>query len=197
MEATYGRPADGALADATTAHEALARIHEEALALDDQRWDDWLALYTPDATFWLPAWTDDHTLARDPRRELSLIWCAARAGLEDRVWRVRSGLSNASQPLPRTTHLVTNSVVRWLSAPTASLAVGGDLSGGPSGGADQLCVTSSWTCRVHRLRLRADDVFHGRVEHRLRQVDGLWSIAAKTVVLRNDTIPTMIDFYCV
>ena len=38
-------------------------LNREALYLDTQRWDDWLALYAEDARFWLPAWTDEHTLA--------------------------------------------------------------------------------------------------------------------------------------
>jgi hypothetical protein len=38
-------------------------VTNKALHLDAQRWDDWLALYTEDAVFWLPAWTDEHRLA--------------------------------------------------------------------------------------------------------------------------------------
>lgn len=193
-------PLDRSMAvDAATAHAAITLVHEEALALDAQRWDDWLDLYTADATFWLPTWTDDHTLSQDPQRELSLIWCAARAGLEDRVWRVRSGLSNASQPLPRTTHLVAGSVVteQVPSTDTPAAPDAHEPRGAAGQGAVDLLVRSNWTCHVHRLRLRADDIFHGHVEHRLRRVGNAWRIAAKTVILRNDTIPTMIDFYCV
>lgn len=156
------------------ARELLAR---EALLLDTQSWDEWLALYTEDAQFWMPAWTDEHRLAESPERELSLVYCSARAGLEDRVWRIRSGLSVASRPLPRTTHCVTNSVVS------------------PQGA--ELRVESSWTCHVFGLKDRRDHVFHGRYEHHLRQQQGAWRIAAKKVVLRNDTIPTLLDFYCV
>jgi 3-phenylpropionate/cinnamic acid dioxygenase small subunit len=164
------------------AFAASSVVAREALLLDAQRWDDWLALYTDDARFWMPAWTDEHRLAESPERELSLVYCSARAGLEDRVWRVRSGLSVASRPLPRTTHCVTNSVVS---------RAGGEAVG------DSLDVTSSWTCHVFGLKERTTHVFHGRYEHRLRDAgDGL-RIAAKTVVLMNDTIPTMLDFYCV
>ena len=46
------------------AHELLFR---EALYLDTQRWDDWLALYDEDATFWMPAWTDEHRLSEQWR----------------------------------------------------------------------------------------------------------------------------------
>ena len=94
-----------------TIHEVQTTLYQEALHLDAQRWDEWLGLFTEDAVFWLPAWTDEHRLSTSPDHELSLIYCAARAGLEDRVWRVRSGLSVASKPLPRTSHAVTNCVV--------------------------------------------------------------------------------------
>ena len=163
------------------AFAACELVAREALLLDAQRWDDWLALYADDARFWLPAWTDDHRLAASPERELSLIYCAARAGLEDRVWRVRSGLSVASRPLPRTTHSVTNSVASF-----ADDGAGGDV-----------VVRSSWTCHVFGLKERTTHVFHGRYEHRLRRDREEWRIAAKTIVLMNDTIPTMLDFYCV
>lgn len=167
---------DPGLAFAAT--QVLAR---EALLLDDaSRWDEWLHLFTEDATFWMPAWTDEHRLSESPERELSLMYCTARAGLEDRIWRVRSGLSVASRPLPRTTHAVTNPFVSAVP-----------------GGASELQVESSWTCHVFGLKDRHTHVFHGRYEHRLRQVQGGWRIAAKKVVLMNDTIPTMLDFYCV
>ena len=156
-------------------------VAREALLLDAQRWDDWLALYAEDARFWLPAWTDEHRLSASPERELSLIFCASRAGLEDRVWRVRSGLSVASRPLPRTTHVVGNSVARLAA----------DSSDG------ELIVESSWTCHVFELKERTTHVFHGRYEHRLRRTGEDWRIAAKTIVLMNDSIPTMLDFYCV
>ena len=38
-------------------------LFREALCLDTRRWDDWLALYDEDATFWMPAWTDEHRLS--------------------------------------------------------------------------------------------------------------------------------------
>ena len=160
-------------------HEAQEVLHREAMYLDAQRWDDWLALFTEDASFWLPAWTDEHRLSASPEQELSLMYCAARAGLEDRVWRVRSGLSVASKPLPRTTHMVSNSVV----TPTEDAAI--------------VQIASSWSCHVFRLKDRQQHTFFGRYEHKLRHTNGQWHIASKTVVLMNDTVPTLLDFYCV
>lgn len=157
---------------------AQTLIHQEALHLDAQRWDDWLALYTEDACFWMPAWVDEHRLSSSPDSELSLMYCSARAGLEDRVWRVRSGLSVASTPLPRTCHQISNSVVR----PAED---------------DGLLVESNWSCHLMRLKQRSQHLLFGRYEHRLRETGGQWRIAGKTVVLMNEVIPTLVDFYCV
>ena len=160
---------------------AQSVLNREALYLDTQRWDDWLALYAEDARFWLPAWTDEHTLAASPDSELSLIYCAARAGLEDRVWRIRSGLSVASTPLPRTAHAVSSCVFSEV-----------EMSGVPG-----VRVESSWTCHVHNPKHLVEHVFFGRYEHLLREGPQGWRIAGKKIVLMNDVIPTMLDFYCV
>jgi 3-phenylpropionate/cinnamic acid dioxygenase small subunit len=82
-------------------------------------------------------------------------------------------------PLPRTCHMVTNSVV----TPTEDAAV--------------VKVASSWSCHVFRLKDRGQHCFFGRYEHLLSNTDGQWRIASKTVVLMNDTVPTMLDFYCI
>ena len=42
-------------------------VHREAAYLDEQKWDDWLALYTEDCEYWMPAWRADGTLTADPR----------------------------------------------------------------------------------------------------------------------------------
>ena len=48
-------------------------------------------------------------LVTDPQREISLIWYGNRAGLEDRVFRIRTERSSAtSVPEPRTGHNITN-----------------------------------------------------------------------------------------
>src|SRR5258708_14697214 len=68
-------------------------VHREAMYLDEQRWDDWLALYTDDCEYWMPAWKADGTPTTDPQARLSPISSANRAGLEDRTGRTRSGKS--------------------------------------------------------------------------------------------------------
>ena len=56
----------------------------EGMLLDERRWDEWLALLTPDCEFWAPTWVSESELASDPTRQLSHIYYASRAPLEDR-----------------------------------------------------------------------------------------------------------------
>lgn len=158
--------------------DAAAFLYREALCLDTQRFDEWLALFVPDCEYWVPAWKSEHETTTDPRRELSLIYYRSRSGLEDRVWRVRSGRSIASRPLPRTQHAITNVLVEQGDAASAR-------------------VLSNFTVHQFRLKSYETEVLYGRYQHdlvRTPDVDG-WRIQAKRIVLLNDYLPAMLDFY--
>ena len=154
-------------------------LQREAALLDEQRWDEWLALYTEDCEFWMPAWKGDGTLTADPRTELSHIYYAGRKGLEDRIVRIRSGRSPASTPMPRTAHLV-----------------GSILPLAPPAG-ERLVLRSTWACHVYFPRSAESHAFFGRYEHTLAHGEGRWRIARKKIVLQNESIPAMLDIYCV
>jgi 3-phenylpropionate/cinnamic acid dioxygenase small subunit len=153
-------------------------LYREALCLDEQRWDDWLALFTDDAVLWMPAWNGTHEQTDSPDTQLSLMYCDGRTRLEDRVWRIRSALSVASNPLPRTVHAVSNVFVT-------------DERDGI------IAVSASWTVHLYDTVRARQDVFFGRYRYDLRIADDTLRIARKTIVLANDRIPTMLDFYCV
>ena len=53
--------------------QAQRLLFDEAAALDQRRWDDWLALYTPDCEFWVPAWKSEDAPTGDPGAEVSLV----------------------------------------------------------------------------------------------------------------------------
>jgi hypothetical protein len=53
-------------------------LQREGAYLDEQRWDDWLALFVPDCEYWVPSWKDEQTLTGDPQTELSHIYATAR-----------------------------------------------------------------------------------------------------------------------
>lgn len=159
-------------------NDAKDLLEREVAFLDERRWDDWLALYTPDCEYWMPAWKTEEELTTDPNRELSHLYYANRAGLEDRIVRIRSGRSPASVPMPRTTHILGNVLV---TTPTSG---------------EELGVRSSWVCHVYFPRSKDSHAFFGHNEFSLVRKGADWLIRRKKIVMQNDYIPSMLDIYC-
>ena len=154
-------------------------IVQDGIRLDERRWDEWLALYAPDCTFWAPMWQDETMLVRSSDEGLSHFYYEDRRGLEDRLLRIRSGKSPATTPLPRTAHLVGNIALTAEPAP------------------DRIELRATWTCHVLLMRSRAEQVYFGRSEYTLVPIDDAWRIRRKKIVVLNDTVPSLIDIYCV
>ncbi len=148
----------------------------EAELVDDRQWDEWLALFSEDVEYWVPAWDDDSSYTNDPDRELSLIYYKSRSGLEDRVFRIRSGLSYVSSPLPRTCHLVSN--IR-------------------AGFRDDGCgeVKANWQTLSHNDGKTS--AFFGFYEYLLQPQGQGWKIQKKKIIVLNDLIPTVLDIYSI
>lgn len=154
-------------------------LQQEGAHLDEHNWDEWLGLYCEDCEFWLPTWLDEETAGDDPQAQISHIYYPNRSGLEDRIVRIRSAKSPASNPLPRTVHLI-NGIL-----PIAP----------PESGA--MRVRSSWVTQVYFPRTKLLQAFIGRSEFDLALRNGRWLIRKKRALLLNDQIPTMLDFYFV
>ena len=58
-------------------------------------------------------------------------------------------------------------------------------------------TSASFTVHLHDRRSERSHVFFGRYEHRLERSDAEWRIAAKKILLLNDVIPTVVDFYSI
>jgi 3-phenylpropionate/cinnamic acid dioxygenase small subunit len=161
---------------------AVARdiIEREAILLDEQRWDEWLELFTADCIYWLPAWGRDGKLGSDPARTLSLIYYDSRAGLEDRVVRIRSGQSPAGRPPLRTTHMLSS--IR--------------LENEGDGGSERIHARASFTNHAFFPRQEQSEVYFGHSRFVLQPSSGTWKIAAKTIVLQNDYIATYLEVCC-
>ena len=166
------------MTDSTPLESLASVLYLEAHFLDTHRWDEWLSLYCEDGQFWMPAWVGDHQVAELADPQQSLILCPSRASLLERVTYLRSGLSTAWYPLQRTSHSVSTVFATQLGESEAELH-------------------ASFVCHVWNLKRREQYAFFGRYEHRLRRQGGHWLIARKKVVLMNERLPTMIDFYCV
>jgi 3-phenylpropionate/cinnamic acid dioxygenase small subunit len=163
-------------------------LQQEAASLDERRWDDWLALFSAQCEYWMPTWRTDEQLTEDPQSEMSHIYYANRAGLEDRVMRIRSRRSPASTPMPRTAHSIGYA---RLDPETAS------DEGRPLADIDRFSLQSSWSCHVFYPFLKRTETFFGLAYYTLVREDGDWRIGKKKIVLQNDYIPSMLDIYCV
>lgn len=86
-------------------------LHDEAALLDTQDFAAWLALFTEDGVYWVPATRDD----MDPTREVSIIRDDV-GFLTERVWRFDSGLAYAQEPRSRTARVIGN--IRVLDTPS-------------------------------------------------------------------------------
>ena len=92
-----------AVADFAARDEFRRLLEREARLLDQLRYEDWLAMYTPECIYWVPSTPD----AGDPRREISVMFDDRRR-LEDRVYRLRTGFAWSQAPASRTVRLITN-----------------------------------------------------------------------------------------
>lgn len=149
-------------------------LYREARLLDDRRWDEWLECYSPDAEFWMPAWTDDDELTGDPHSEISLIYYPNRQGLEDRVYRLNTGRSAASTPEARTCHSVNNIELIERRG-------------------DKVDVRYNWHTLSHRMQETSQ--FFGTTFCTIDLSAAGPCIDRKKVVLKNDYIHQVIDIY--
>ena len=154
--------------------QAQRLLFDEAAALDQRRWDDWLALYTPDCEFWVPAWKSEDVPTGDPGAEVSLVYYDSRAGLEERVWRIQSAAAPAHRVLPRTCHAISN--VRLLDS-----------------AADSLAVHATW--RVDSYKEKTATNLFGFYDYLLTGRPGVWQIAKKKITLLSDCVPSYFDLY--
>lgn len=157
-----------------TTEQVLGFLYKEARFLDDREWDAWLALYAPEAEFWMPSWKEDDTLVTDPQRQISLIYYPNRGGLEDRIFRIRTERSSASTPEPRTSHNISNVEILEQSANECKLRF-------------------NWLTLSHRYK--TTDTFFGTSFYTLDISGAEPKITNKKVVLKNDYIHHVVDIY--
>jgi len=149
-------------------------VFAEARALDEKRWEDWLACYADDVEFFMPSWDDDDSLTTDPQNEVSLIYYPSKQGLEDRVFRIQTERSSATMPDTRTGHAINNLEV--LSQDEGSCTLG-----------------FNWT--THSFRYDIVDVYFGSSQYTLDTSGPKPLIKRKYVVLKNDYIHHLLDIY--
>ena len=134
-------------------------LYHEAWLLDHGRLDEWLELFTDDATYWVPLQADQ----ADPLSSSSIVYDDRRL-LEVRVRQFQHPRAHARIPAPRTVHQVGN--VRVVEAEGHDARVGSTLV-------------------LVEYRRERQRVWGALVEHRLRRTAEGLRIAAKRVDLVN------------
>jgi benzoate/toluate 1,2-dioxygenase subunit beta len=137
-------------------------LFQEARLMDEHRYDEWLALWDPDATYWIPCNADDI----DPTRNVSVVY-DRRGQLRNRIQRLKETLWLREQA-PRLKRLVSNILVEFES---------------PS----EVEVSSNFIlAELHR---HEQLLWAGSTTHRLVANDGGFKIKYKKVILLNNNEP--------
>lgn len=128
---------------------------------DESRYDEWLALWTEDAVYWVPANLDDY----DPNDRVSIIY-DDRERLQDRIDRLKSGGAWAQEPKSRLRRIIGNIEAEE-----------------PTG--DSITVRSSFV--LGELRRGRQTTYFADQIHRIRSTnDGLRMVYKKVILLNND-----------
>ncbi len=136
--------------------EAEQFLYREARLADTFALDEWEALWTDDAVYYVPV-DDTH----DPRTHMSIIF-DNRSRIATRIKQLQTGRRHAQRPLSRLVRTVANVEVLGVQ------------------GADTV-VTS--VVQVVESRERGTTYWAGRVTHKLRRVEGELRMVSKKIVL--------------
>ena len=143
-------------------HQTLVDVvYHEARCIDEQRWDEWLALYTDEAHYWMPL-THGQT---DPLLQGSLMY-EDKMLLGIRVERLKGRRTFSQEPISRCHHLLQAPSVEMLDA-----------------GLGQARLRTAF----HYVETRGDEqqLYAGWASHDLRLLGADWRIVLKRVDLVN------------
>lgn len=101
-----------------TSQQLIDFTYHEARLLDEQRFEEWLALFADDGVYWMPL-AHDQT---DPRLHTSLMY-EDRLLLQVRVERLRGRRTFSQQPHSRSHHLLQQPTVESADAPAGRYRV--------------------------------------------------------------------------
>jgi benzoate/toluate 1,2-dioxygenase beta subunit len=139
-------------------------VYLESKLLDERKYAEWLDLLTPDVTYWIPNYDTD-----GPPDECGVIVFEHLLELRARVERTLDRRNPTQQPSPRTRHFLTNVLV--------------DAS------ADGSTATVNASLLLYVSKEQQLLSFPGHCDYTMRNVDGTWRIAAKTINLLGNAGP--------
>ena len=141
-------------------------IYREARLMDEHRYDEWEALWTDDAIYWVPCDGDD----TDPLHHVSIIY-ADRSGIAARITRLKTGAAWSQEPKSNLRRVVSN--IETMEEESGEITVHSNFI-------------------LYEVRKRSVDVWHniwaGSTTHRLRPEGNDLKVAYKKVLLVNDGV---------
>ncbi len=155
------------------AYDEVAQfLFKEARLADESQYDDWEALWTDDALYWVPVGGADI----DPVSHVSVIY-DNRNRISTRMKQVKTGKRYAQAPPSDLRRIVGNI----------------ELLGGRANGSGGIDLEVGANFLAYEARARGNQLWGGRVTYRLRKVDGEIRLAYKKVVLvdNDQPIPTL------
>jgi 3-phenylpropionate/cinnamic acid dioxygenase small subunit len=159
-------------------------LYREARLLDERRFQEWLELFTDDLRYWMPVRS-----TRYPRRSKAIvpldpdrheedelgkdtdvaIFDESKETLTRRIARLHTGMTWAEDPPSRTRHIVSNVEVEAAAAEV------------------EIKVYSNFV--VFRSRAETEQDWYVGARHDvLRDVDGAWKIARRTIILDQNVL---------
>ena len=138
-------------------------IYREARLQDEHAYDEWEALWTDDAIYWVPANGDDP----DPETSMSIIY-DNRSRIRTRIKQLHTGKRHSQNPPSRLRRLVSN--VELLGEEDDDVLVGANFL-------------------VYESRERGVTLWAGRSVYRLRREGEELRMARKTVYLVDNDRP--------
>lgn len=138
-------------------------LFREARYADEHRYEEWEALWTPDALYWVPANDDD----ADRTTQMAIVH-DNRNRIATRIKQYRTGKRHSQNPRSRLRRVVSNVEILGVS------------DGDTVVGANFVLVES---------RERGKELWAGRYTYRLRFVDGAIAMSYKKVELVDNDRP--------
>lgn len=138
-------------------------LYLEARLQDDHRYDEWEALWTDDALYWVPA-NDDNA---DPTRQVSYIY-DNRSRIGSRVRQLKTGDRHAQSPQSRMRRLISNIEVE---------------------SSDDTSVKVAANFLLIEVRHVEQNIWCGRTLYTLRRDGASFKMQSKKVLLVNNAEP--------
>lgn len=151
-------------------------LYGEARMLDEERYEDWLALMTEDVTHWVPNNADDI----DPQLHISIVLDDYKL-MEDRIWRItKSGMNHSNDPPAKFVRFISNVMVEDAPADNEVIVHANMLA-------------TEYRPGIARDNREGASWRASHVLYTLRNVDGVWKIAYRKVMLLDNagSLPAM------